>query len=349
MFGACLLAVGIAGCSKGKETTTPTAELPPAVVSTAKVKSINYHPSIEAIGRLMAFQHAMLSSEIGGIIKSLHFESGQSVAKGATLIELNHEIDSAKLKEKEAQLKLAQNMYQRKKTLKKSLPAAEIDEAHTKLELAQYETELLKATISQKYLRAPFAGRLGFKQVEVGEYLSPGKAIANLQALNPLRVNFSIPEEYLPELKPNQKIEFTTEAYPNQSFHAKLHAIDVETGPSTHMVQVEGYVDNTHDKLYPGLFAKLKLYVGQTERVLAVPKTAINYSLYGNSVFKVLCQENHCQAIQQYVQLGNSIGDYVIIRSGLEQQDEVIISGQLKVQNQMAIAVNNDKPFEIKD
>lgn len=342
--------INLTACSKKDDKNSAQNTIPPVVVSSSHTMALKYHPSIEAIGRLEANRHATLSSESAGIVKTLHFQSGQQAQKGSLLLELNHEIDGARLKEKEAQLKLAQQTLSRKKRLKKShaISQADLDETKTNYELAKVETELLKATLTQKFIYAPFGGKLGMKKIEVGEYLNPGNPVVSLQSTNPMKVSFSIPEEYLPELKQQQKIEFTTDAYPNQIFYANIKAIDVES-ENNHMIAVEGHVKNTDQKLYPGLFVKLKVYLGQTENVLTVPKTAINYSLYGNSVYVLNCKDEKCQAKQQYVMLGNSIGDHIIIKSGLTKKDEVIVSGQLKVHNNTPIVVKNNTTLETRN
>jgi membrane fusion protein, multidrug efflux system len=324
---------------------------PPVTISATKAALQPWQPELSSIGTMAATRGVSVSPQVGGRVKSIHFESGQSVTAGTLLVTLDDSIELAQLKEAQAALKLSELDFQRGLELyqKNNYAKANLDKARAQRDQNEAKVESLEATIRQKRIRAPFTGRLGIRQVNLGQYLSPGTAIVPLQALDPIFVNFWLPETDLPKLKVGLKVILTFDGYPGETFQGQITSIDAEVNQSTRNIQVQATLRNPDSKLLPGMFANITVqYAAEVKRV-TVPQTAIAYSLYGDSVFVVerakpakAGGEPGMTVQRRGVTVGPRRGDKVAILSGLEAGEMVVTSGQIKLQNGARVTISDE-------
>jgi len=291
---------------------------------------------------------ANLSAEIGGIVDSIHFESGADVPAGALLVTLRPNNDPAVLAQLQAQAALDQITYSRdvKQFQADAIAQAQVDTDRANLAAAQAQVQGQEALMAEKLIRAPFAGRLGIRQVDVGQYLTAGTQIVTLQQLNPLYVDFYLPQQALSQLAVGQVVNLAIDAFPGQSFPAKISAINAVVDSATRSVQVRATLPNDKLLLRPGMFATVKINVAAPQNLVTLPQTAITYNPYGDTVFLAVPQTDAMGkaglvAQQVFVTLGDTRGDQVAILSGVKPGDQVVSAGQLKLRNSTPIAVNN--------
>lgn len=323
---------------------------PPVTISAVTAKDAAWQPTLSSIGTMAATRGVSVSPQVGGRVQSINFESGQQVDIGTLLITLDDSIERAQLKESQAALKLAELDFQRGLELyqKNNFAKASLDKARAQRDQAEAKVESLQATIRQKKILAPFSGRLGIRQVNLGQYLSPGTAIVPLQALDPIYVNFSLPENDLPKLQVGQTVKLAVDGYPGETFQGQITSIDAEVNQSTRNILVQATLRNPGSKLLPGMFANVSvLYAAEIQRV-TVPQTAIAYSLYGDSVFVVVEGKPETEGEKpplvvqrRNVKVGPRRGDVVAILSGLKAGERVVTSGQIKLQNGAKVAVDD--------
>jgi membrane fusion protein (multidrug efflux system) len=320
------------------------AGMPAQTVSTVKAAITDWQPKIEAVGSFRAVNGADLSAEVSGIVESIAFDSGSDVEKGAVLVQLRAEDDVAKLDALQATAKLADITYERDRKLleSKAVSQATADSDEANLSNAKAQVAEQQAIVDKKTIRAPFAGHLGIRQVDVGQYLNPGSAIATLQQLDPLYADFNVPEGAMTQLALGQKVAATTDAFPGASFEGEITALNSRVDESTRNVQVRASFKNPDHKLLPGMFATVTVDSGTPQRAITLPQTAITFNPYGNTVYVVDASNPDKPATKQvFVTTGATRGDQVAITSGLKEGDEVVSAGQLKLRNGMPITVNN--------
>ena len=318
---------------------------PPVTISTAPAKQVTWLPSITAVGNLAAIKGVKISPQIDGIIESINFNSGQKVQKHSLLVKLDDRVERAQLQNYKAQLRLAEINYERDLKLfkKKVTPLSQLDQSKAKLQQAQAKVAKIKALLAQKQIRAPFSGQLGIQKVDIGQYLSRGTPIVTLQATGSLYVNFSLPEKYLKNLKVGERVEVQVDAYPEEQFSGALTAINAKVNRNTHNMALQALIENPENKLYPGMFANIKIILPQEQKLITVPQTAISYSLSGNSIFVIeKDKKDHTnRSIRRFITIGERRGNVVAITQGLKAGEQVVISGQLKLQNHAKININN--------
>jgi membrane fusion protein (multidrug efflux system) len=322
---------------------------PPVTISATTAKTENWFPYLTTIGTLAAINGVSISTQIGGIVTAITFNSGQHVKKGELLIKLDDTIEQADLLNNEAQLKLAQLNYQRNATLFKKHAVSEqnYDQALAQYTEAQAAVEKTQAIIAQKNITAPFDGKIGIRNVNIGQYVSPGTALVSLQSLDPLYVNFYLPEQELRMIQPKQAIQLQIDAYPHQFFLGQLNAVDSLVNVQTHNIKVQAIIPNKQEQLYPGLFATIKVLLPKLENAITVPQTAIAYSLFGNSVFLIQQAGKDekgkpiLRVTQTYVTIGEERDNKVVVLKGLKSGDLVATSGQLKLDNGTQVLINN--------
>ncbi|HLT92745.1 MAG TPA: efflux RND transporter periplasmic adaptor subunit [Woeseiaceae bacterium] len=327
-----------------------TFEPPPATVSAAPAERQSWQPQIRAVGRLSAVRGVDLGNEVAGTVKEILFESGDTVEAGEVLVQLDDAIEQAELPGRVAQMELARlNVGRTQELIGRSLAAEEdLDRAKSELEQTQSAVASLRATIAKKQIRAPFSGTLGIRQVNLGEYLPPGTPIVTLQSLDELHVDFTLPEEFVDDVAPGQEVEVAVSAYPGQAFAGELGAVSVKVDPTSHNFDVQAVIDNREHRLRPGMFADVTVLAGHEEPVVAVPKTAISYSLHGDAVFVVEeagpddGDSASLVARQRFVRLGTSRGELVEVTEGIEPGERVVTAGVQKLRDGMAIQVNNE-------
>jgi membrane fusion protein, multidrug efflux system len=320
----------------------------PVTISTVKAKSQNWHPTLSAVGNLTAVNGVDVNSQVPGQVVKITFESGQNVKKGDLLVQLDDSLDQQNLKTQQAQLSFSEEDYQRKKTLahQKVIAQTDLDQAYRTLVQAQAAVASAQLNIDYKKIRAPFDGRLGISQVNLGEYISPGQALVPIQQLDPLYVDFSLPEQQLKLLYKDQPVALTIEAFPNEVFTGKISALNAKSDPNTHTISVRAIVPNPKTELYPGIYAAIHIILPARQAVITLPQTAIAYSLHGDSVFVVVKGKDPAGkpaliAEQRFVTVGERRGSVAAILSGVKEGEEVVSAGQLKLQPGTVVKVDN--------
>jgi membrane fusion protein (multidrug efflux system) len=320
---------------------------PPEAVTTAVAKPDTWSGSLDAIGSVTAVQGVVVSADLPGVISSITFDSGRSVSKGDVLVRLDTKQETAQLAAAEAQLRLAELALQRNQGLAKNgiVPQQQFDQAEAEFKSAQAQVAEIRATIDRKTIRAPFAGVLGIRQVNVGQYVAGGAPIVGLQALRPAYVNFTVPQQELARLKPGTTIDVSSDAL-GSTEHGRISAVDSSIDEATRNVKVQATFDNADGRLRPGMYVEAKLSNGGATPVIVIPASAISYAPFGDSVFIVeQMKDDKGKAFsgvrQQFVKLGGSRGDQVGVLSGLKPGEEVVTSGAFKLRPGAAVIVNN--------
>ncbi|SRR3989339_12898 len=329
-------------------------QIPPVTVSTEIAQAQNWHPKLNAVGSLTAVNGVNVSGELSGIVDEIHFVSGQKVNEGDLLVKLRDYVDQATLKHDQAALKLAAVTYQRTQYMyeKQLLQKQTLDESQAKLEEAEAAVQHDQEVINQKHIRAPFTGIIGIRQVNLGQYLSAGTAIATLQALDPLFVDFTLPEQSVSQLSIGQPLQVAVESYPKEIFKGSIIAINPKIDEDTRTISVRGLIQNLKQLLYPGNFAQVQVILPQQENIVTVPQNAIDYSLYGNTIY-VLAPTSEMQngqsiymANQELVKVGLLEGTKVQILSGIKAGDLIVTTGQIKLSNKVPVTINNAQPLQ---
>ena len=322
---------------------------PPETVTTAEVKADRWQPTLTAIGSVTAVQGVMVSAEVSGTVKTIAFESGATVRAGDVLVELDTAIEQAQLRSAAASADLARANLERARVMrgKNLVSAADFDaaEAQAKQTLAQMDN--FRAVLAKKTIRAPFAGRLGIRRVNLGQFLDNGAAIVTLQSLDPVYVDFALPQRYLAQLRAGMTVRVTTDAFPQQTFAGKITAISPEVDSVTRNVRLQATLANSNGRLQPGLYVEVAAVLPETEPVLMIPATAVLYAPYGDSVFVLEEKKDEKtgkagQVLnQKFVRLGPARGDFVVVASGLEAGQTVVSTGVFKLRNGMSVVVDN--------
>lgn len=317
---------------------------PPQTVSTTKATKENWQPKLDAVGSFRAVNGADIAAEVPGIVTGLSFESGADVEKDATLVQLRADDDIAKLHALEAAARIADITYQRdqKQLSAQAVSQAVVDNDLATLDSAKAQVTAQQALIDKKTIKAPFAGHLGIRQVDLGQYLNAGTAIVTLQQLDTLYVDFNLPENALPKISVGQKVTAGVEAQGNANFEGEITSVNAKVDEATRNIQVRATFKNADRKLLPGMFARLTIDTGAPESFVTLPQTAITYNPYGNTVYVIDSTDaSKPVAKQTFVTTGAMRGDQVALLSGVKEGDEVVTSGQVKLRNGAAVIINN--------
>lgn len=323
---------------------------PPTVtISETTVNRKPWPSFLNAVGTLNAVNGVDLSAETSGIIEEIRFNSGQYVKKGDVIIILRSQIEQATLKNNQAALQLARLNYDREKTLydKHVSSKALLDSRYSELLKAQAGVESAEAQIRQKTITAPFDGRLGIRQVNLGQFVSPGTTMVTLQSLDPLYVSFNLPEQYLADLYLGQKIDVSVNFGKGKTVEGKITAINSKVEQSSRNVEVQATIPNPEYRLYPGMYGLVKVWRKQDEALpIVVPQTAVSYSLSGDYVFIIKTNpdnndEKDLRVFRQYVRVGERRDNEATIIEGLMPGDKIVTSGQLKLQNGTRVTIDN--------
>ena len=321
---------------------------PPEAVTTIVAQQERWPEVLGAIGTVAAVQGVTVSADLPGVVDRIAFESGRAVGHGDVLVELDTRQEQAQLTAAEAQLELERLTYERMKGLveQDAVSRAEYDNAAAAQKQAEARIREIRATIERKTIRAPFSGILGIRQVNLGQYLSGGDAIVPLQSLNPIYVNFGVPQQDGARVRVGRNVRIVAGDLGDAEFTGRITAIDSVVDPETRNVQVQATLANPGGRLRPGMFVQAELGVGASAAVIPLPASAISYAPYGDSVFIVTDLKNENGATyrgvrQQVVKLGRSRGDQVAVVSGISPGDEVVTAGVFKLRNGVAVAVNN--------
>jgi membrane fusion protein (multidrug efflux system) len=321
----------------------------PQTVATAKAETQDWRPHLDAVGSLRAVKGADLSLETAGIVDTISFNSGDDIAAGALLLKLRDADDVAKLRALEATADLAQIIYDRdeKQLQARAISQATLDSDAANLKNAKANVAQQRAVVEKKALKAPFAGHPGIRSVDVGQYLNAGTTIVTLQALDPIFVDFTLPQQALSQISVGQPVTVGVDTYADQAFTGRITAINPKVDVSSRNVQVRATLANPGHKLLPGMFAKIAIDTGKPEALVTLPQTAITFNTYGDTIYLV---ENKGQAAdgqpqliakQTFVTTGSRRGDQVAVVRGIKEGDTVVVAGQVKLRNGSPIVIDN--------
>jgi len=346
-----LIVFGWYGIKKGLMSYMMAHYVPPPVtVSSSTATAKVWQPTLTSVGTITAVNGVEISAETAGIVKAIYFSSGQFVKQGDLLILLDAAIEQAQLKDNEANLKLSQINYDRDKVLsqKNVVSQSKIDTDVAQLIQAQSAREGTLARIKQKTIISPFTGKLGITDINIGQFVSPGTELVTLQSLDPLLVRFNLPEQYFPELAINQSIEISVNLSKETVIKGTITAINSKVDQTTRNILVEATIPNKNLTLLPGMFALVRISLPHPHNIIALPETAISYSLHGDSVFIIKKDPQNkevLKAFRQYVTVGERRGDEIAISKGLKPGDLVVTAGQLKLQNGTPVVIDNSIPL----
>lgn len=317
-------------------------------VSTCKASYMEWRPQFIAVGTLTAVLGADIAPEVNGIVKQIYFRSGRDVKKGDLLVELNADADLARLESLKAMEDLARKTLTRDREQFKvqAVSQATIDTDTANLKSAQAQVAEQKAVVEKKFLRAPFDGRLGIRSVNLGQYISPGQKVVTLQALDPIFIDFFLPQKSISRLKVGQKISVKVDAFPNEIFTGEVSSINAKVDESTRNVPVRASIKNPGKKLLPGMFATASVEIGTAQNYITIPQTAITYNPYGDYVYIVTEGKDpkgnpQLKVKQSFIDAGDKRGDQVAIIKGVKEGETVVIAGQNKLKNNTPVEINN--------
>jgi membrane fusion protein (multidrug efflux system) len=342
-----VLSLGAVKTAQVKKMMSAPHVMPAASVSTLEARSVNWHATLHAIGTLAPVEGVTLSADADGIVTRIAAENGAAVKAGDVLIELDTTTELPQLAAAEARAELARVNIERMKELweQKANSKSEFDAATAAFKQATAEVAALKAMIAKKQVRAPFSGRVGIRHINLGQFVARGAPLMPLQKLDPIYVNFTLPQRQLPALSIGQKVAITVDAF-DTPFEATITAINSEVDPATRNISAQAIVSNPKEQLRAGMFAKVDVEMRQAESLVVVPATSVSYASYGNSVFiveKIKDKEGKefLGVRQQFVKLGATRGDLVAVVDGVKPGEEVVTSGVFKLRNGIPVQVNN--------
>ena len=336
---------------------------PPASVTAEHAGTKEWIDRVHSIGTLIAIQGIDVSSEVAGIVKEYYFDSGKDVEKGAKLVELNTSVEEADLVRNRAVLLEANADLGRQNSLVKkgNVSQAVVDTTISKRDTAAAAVQRVEAVIAQKNITAPFAGRLGLRRMEKGQYVKAGDPLVWLQSLDPIWIDFPVPESELGKLKVGSPIELTVGAYPGQTFKGEIEALDARVAQDSRTLMVRGRLPNADHRLLPGMFADVAVLEGAPKRLVTLPRAAVTYGLYGDGVWvvkedptpdqktasveEVAPSQPQLTVERRFVRVGQSRGDDVAILEGVKEGEQVVTSGQLKLHPDAPVRIDNSQPL----
>ena len=330
---------------------------PPVSVATFAARAEQWSGRLEAVGTRAAVNGTDVTTEAGGVVQKIAFEAGQPVSAGTLLVELNSAAELASLEALEASAKLATVQAERWRTLgaDRLVSQAEVEERATQAATAHAQAESQRALIAQKRIRAPFDGELGIRRVNLGQYVAPGDPIVSLQSLDPVFLDFTLPEQELGQVREGMTVRARVDSLDGREFAGTVTAIEPAVDPATRNFRVQATLDNPERLLRPGSFARVQFEVGQDEDVVVIPQTAVAFNPYGNVVYLVVpapegeaataqdeAEGPNLIARQRFVTTGRTRGDMIEVTRGLEPGETVVNGGLLRLRNDAAVVVNNE-------
>jgi membrane fusion protein, multidrug efflux system len=324
--------------------------LPPATVSTMVVGSSEWQPKLSSVANVRAFRGVDLSPEVGGLVDSVAIKSGMDVQEGEILIKLNDASDIAQLNSLRAMADLAKvvNERDRQQVAIQAISKNVFDTSKADAKSKEAQVAQQAALVAKKSLKAPFSGRVGIVMINPGQYVNPGDKLVTIQTLDPIFVDFNLPQSTAGQIAVGQEIIVTTDAFKDASFSGKITAISPKVDLNTRNIKIEAQLANPDKKILPGMFANVNIKVGDLENLLTLPQTAVTYNPYGSTVFlakptgKKDKQGNPgLEAQQVFVTTGPTRGDQIAILKGVEEGATVVTSGQLKLKNGTPLIINN--------
>jgi membrane fusion protein (multidrug efflux system) len=324
--------------------------MPVTTVSSAEVQAQDWAPTLTAVGSVAAVQGAMVATELGGVVADIRFESGTMAKKGDVLLRLDASSEEAQMKSAEAEAELARADVDRARELagRNVVSKAELDAAESKAKQKEATVGNMRAMITKKEVRAPFDGQLGIRQVNLGQMITAGQQVVSLQSLDPVFVDFALPQQDVPKLTQGLDVHVRTDALPGREFSGKLTAVNSAIDPVTRNVGVQATLENHDNALRPGMFVKIEVILPEKNSTLVVPGSAVSYAPFGDSVFIIDKKKDEksgeeSQVLrQQFVRIGEARGDFVSITKGLEAGQQIVSTGVFKLRNGMPVTINND-------
>jgi membrane fusion protein (multidrug efflux system) len=313
----------------------------PQTVSTAVAAATTWQKQFQAVGSVRALRGADLAAQASGVVDRIQFESGNEVPAGAVLLRLRLNDDGAKLEQLQASALLADQTYKRdqEQFAAQAISQATLDSDAATLKSARAQVDAQQALIDEKVVKAPFAGRLGIRQVDEGQYLAAGSTIVTLQSLDPIVIDFYVPQQFLATLKSGSVVQASVDAYPDTRFTGTVTSVNSKVDTASRNVQVRGTFPNPDHRLVPGMYATVAIDDGPPQTVVTVPQAAISYNPYGDTVFVV--DSTSGVATQRFVELGGTRGDQVAVTKALAAGDVVVTGGQMKLRNGSHVRVDN--------
>jgi membrane fusion protein (multidrug efflux system) len=345
-FLAVVLLLGAIKVAQIKEMSGQDHSMPPTAVATIEAQAVQWNPTLKAIGTLAPVEGVTISADADGTVVNIAVESGSAVKAGDLLVELDTRVEVANLHAAEARANLSRVNLERAKELfeRNAMAKSEYDAAAATAAASVAEVEAIKAQIAKKQVRAPFEGRVGIRTVNVGQFVARGQPLLPLQKLDPIFVNFNVPQRQLPFIKLDQNVTITIDAF-NTPFVGRITAINPQVDPTTRNVAVQATLPNPQELLRAGMFGRVEVQLPEAESLVVVPATAISYAPYGNSVYVVeqikgADGKEYLGVRQQFVKLGATRGDLIAV-TGIKPGEQVVSAGGFKLRNGAHVQVNN--------
>jgi len=339
-----LVAAGVFALKHNQDTARAGAMAggpPPATVTDIRVQRSQWNRRIEAVGDLRAIQDVAIASEVPGKVIAINFHSGATVTQGDVLLRLDDAEDRAQLDALEADLRLARLENRRIERLRGSPAFSQslMDRTQSEVASLQAQAERQRVVLARKEIRAPFDGVLGIRQVSLGDIVSPGEPIVSLQSLNPIYVDFTVPERHRAAVATGQQLEVSVAAWPEQTFSGELLVVSPDVDVRSRTLKLRGRLTNADGRLQPGMFATVHLLQSDAEPVLTLPRTAISFFAYGESVFSINEEGGSLTVHRKPVQVGRTRGEQVEILAGLEADQRVVHTGHLKLREGQTVVI----------
>lgn len=318
-------------------------------VTSTVVKEEDWAPMLSSVGSISAVQGAVVSAELAGVVSEIGFENGGTAKKGDILMKLDASAEEAQLHSAEADVELARKDLDRSRDLatRKVISKAELDAAESKFKQKAATVDQMRSMIVKKEVHAPFDGQLGIREVNVGQMINAGQRVVSLQMLDPVYVDFAVPQQHLSQLKQGLEVRVRTDALSGREFEGKLTAVNSMVDMATRNVSVQATLDNHDGSLRPGMFAKVEVILPEKNRTLVVPGGAVSYAPFGDSVYVIEKKKDEktgkdSQVLrQQFVRVGTARGDFVSITQGLKAGETIVGTGVFKLRNGMAVTIDN--------
>ena len=344
-----ILLVGVKAMQIAKMMSSPM-QMPPTTVTSVVVKEEDWAPMLSAVGSVSAVQGAVVSAEFSGIVAEVHFENGGVAKKGDVLVKLDTSAEDAQLHSAEADLELARADLQRTRDLaaRKVVSKSELDAAESKFNRLNAVVDQMRSNIRKKTVVAPFDGQLGIRQVNVGQMIPAGQQVVQLTALDPVYVDFALPDQYLAQLDKGLEVHVRSDAFPGRDFKGKLTAVNSMVDSVTRNVTAQATFDNPDRALRPGMFAKVEVLLPQKSKTLVIPGSAVSYAPFGDSVYVIEKKKDEktgkeSQVLrQQFVRIGEARGDFVSVTQGLNGGETIVSTGVFKLRNGTPVTINNE-------
>lgn len=326
-----------------KQSAAELGSPPPSVVSATKVKTEMWKPRLRSVGRLSAVNGIDVSTEVNGIVSEIAFRSGREVEKGDVLIRIDNSVDIAALEALQADQALSEIQFKRVQGLmdKNVTSKSEFDEAEALFDGARARVKEQEAKIKRKVIRAPFSGLGGIRKVDLGEFIETGDAIVSLQQLDPIYVDYTLPERYLIKIKPDQKITATFDAVPDRAFSGTISALDSGINTGTQTLTVRATLSNPDGLLRPGMFAQVETIIGAERPVLTLPRTAISFNTYGNFVFVINKSDDNTLMVKRVAVMTGEVREGRVVVENLDAGVEVVRTGLVKLRDGGNVNIDN--------